>query len=999
MPYSAPPAAPVPAPPPDQACQADPAGPCDPADPYGRTAPYALVRTTVLPYPAETAPAAAVRALLARLTALAAQDAALRAALPDDLFAARAGHDEEFHRQVVLPLRRALYNGREPRPALLGRLGALPDRVPRLADWLALRELRARLLDELGDALPPALTAERAALAGLCRSPAFARAIALTSDDLLRAVGRAGRGETGRRARKEEASVLRHALRASTKTSPLSWFTAVGWAAGPDAGTAATETSAPRPEPASAAPLASVSGSTTPLTSVSRSTTPLTSVSRSTTPLTSVSGPTTPLALVGGSTAPLASVVKENRTLVAALTAALLDEPRRRRALPHRMTSTARVADGRARFARAQALFAGGRYLVTHEDEVEVAARPALDTLAAALDGGPLALGTLTPRLAAALDRTPDDPAVAGFVEQLADSGLLVPAEPVDPQHPAPLLALADWLRQWPADAALADRITRLAHDTRRFADTPAAERPALLAALAGRWHELLAGTGRAVPPDAAPLTVLTEDVVAPVPLPPRRPPAPRGTDGRTTGAPYGDRPAGYDPCTPADRTALTELTSLAELFDLGHVMSRVARDRFVARYGEGGTCREPWDFGADTAAAWEESGRLVGLPSDDPGLPADLAGLALLREEFAALARQAAGPAGDTAPEIVLPAGPVRALAGRLPDWTAARPLGYSHFVQRAHDADLLCVNHVYGGWGRFTSRFLDSLPASARAAVVEHVRRGLGAGARAAQVRPVGGFNANLHPLLLAEEIGPDRGRTALAESDLDLVHDPATDRLRLRVRATGDPLDVLYLGFLAPIMLPGRLGPFLSDHPEGVVDFRPLLPRDAVAAPGGQVVRTPRLRHRHLVLARRRWHLGPGALDALRAGLAAEEREVPAAAVARWRALLDLPEQLFLHPAARPPAGRAVDDFVARLQAPKPQALDLGNALHLRCLTSWLARHPQGVVLEEALPAFGGRDRPVHAVESVVETYRPARRHAPERAAPRPSVPPVPRRGGTR
>ncbi|MGW3151133.1 lantibiotic dehydratase [Streptomyces sp. NPDC001177] len=938
MPYSAPSAAPVSVPPPDHADQADPLGP---ADPYDRTAPYALVRTTVLPYPAETAPAAHVRALLARLTALAAEDAALRAVLSDDLFATRAGHDEAFHRQVVLPLRRALHNGREPRPVLLGRLGALPDRVPRLADWLALRELRARLLDELAVAVPPALTAERAALADLCRSPAFTRAIALTSADLLRAVDRAGRGETGRRARKEEASVLRHALRASAKTSPLSWFTAVGWATG-----RAEETAAPA----------------TPV-----------------------------LELGTASTAPLTSVVKENRTLVTALTAALLDEPRRRRALPHHMTSTARVADGRARFARAEAVFAGGAYLVTREDEVEVAARPALDTLSAALADRPLALGTLTARLAADLGRTPDDPAVAGFVDRLADSGLLVPAEPVDLQHTAPLLALADWLRQWPADDVLADRITRLAHDTQQFADTPAAERPALLAGLACRWRELLADTGRAVPPEAAPLTVLTEDVVAPDPVSSRRPPASSSLDE--------DRRTGYDPLTPTDHAALTELTAVAELFDLGHVMSRVARDRFVARYGEGGTCRDPWDFGADTSAAWEEAGRLVGQSSDSPGLPTGLIELARLREEFAALARQAAGQAGDTAPEIVLPAGPVRTLAARLPDWTAARPLSYSHFVQRVPGDGLLCLNHVYGGWGRFTSRFLDALPASAAAAVRERVRRGLGTRERAAQVRPVGGFNANLHPLLLPEEIGPDRGRVALTEADLDLVHDRATDRLRFRVRATGDPLDVLYLGFLAPIMLPGRLGPFLSDHPAGVVDFRPLLPRHAMAAPGGQVVRTPRLRHRHLVLARRRWHLGPGVLDALRADLTAEEREVPAAAVAHWRALLELPEQLFLHAAPRPTAGRAVDDFLARLRAPKPQPLDLGNALHLRCLRTWLARHPQGVVLEEALPAFGGRDQPVHAVESVVETYRPARHPTADRAAPRPSAPPAPRRGGTR
>ncbi|MER7492771.1 lantibiotic dehydratase [Streptomyces pharetrae] len=938
MPHSAPSAAPTRVPPPDRAA------------PHDRTAPYALVRTTVLPYPAETAPSAVVRTLLARLTTLTAQDAALRAALSDDLFAARAGHDEDFHRRVVLPLRRALHNGREPRPALLGRLGALPDRVPRLADWLALREQRARLLAELDAAVPPALAAERSALAGLCRSPAFTRAIALTSADLLRAIDRAGRGQTGRRARKEEASVLRHALRASTKTSPLSWFTAVGWAPAAAVDRSAAPPGAPEP------------------------------------------GPLTP-------------VVQENRTLVAALTTALLDAPRRRHSLPHRLTSSARVADGRAHYARAEPLFAGGRYLVSQEDEVDVAARPALDTLAAILTDGPLTLGTLSVRLAAALGRERDAAAVTAFVHRLAGAGLLVPVEPVDPQHPAPLLALADWLRRWPADAALADRITELAHDTRRFASTPATERPTLLADLAARWRRLLADTGRPVAADAAPLTVLTEDVVARAPLSPRRPPASPGGGGRTPTAAHGEWPAGHDPLTPADRAALTELTALAELFDLGHVMSRVARDRFVARYGEGGTCRVPWDFGADNAAAWEEAGRHLDRPSGDPGLPTGLTELAALREEFTTLARQAAEPCGERTQEIVLPVGPVRALADRLPDWTAARPLAYSHFVQRspaappaADGTGLLCVNHVYGGWGRFTSRFLDALPTGAAAEVGEYVRRGLG-DARAAQIRPVGGFNANLHPLLLAEDIGPDRVRTALAEADLDLVHDRAEDRLRFRVRASGDLLDVLYLGFLAPVMLPRRLGPFLSDHPEGMVNLRPLLPRHVLTAPGGRVVRTPRLRHRHLVLARRRWQLGRGALDALRADLASGEGEVPVAAVARWRALLGLPEQLFLHPVAHPPSGRATDDFVARLSAPKPQALDLGNALHLRCLGTWLARHPEGAVLEEALPAFGGRDRPTHVVESVVETYRPARRRTVPARTNTTAQPPAPRRGGIR
>ncbi|MFF4104247.1 lantibiotic dehydratase [Streptomyces sp. NPDC001903] len=871
--------------------------------PVSGTTPYALVRTTVTAHPAQPDEAAPVRTLLDRLTTLTAQEDALRPDLCDDLFASRPGHDEEFHRQVVLPLRRALHNGRVPRPALLARLGDLPVRVPRLGAWLELRALRGTLLTDLAAAVPGALTAERSALAQLCRSPGFPRAVALTSADLLRAVSRAARDEGGRRARKEEPSVLRHALRASTKTSPLSWFTAVGWSGG---------------EP-----------------------------------------PRTPPA---GAPAPLRSVVREHRTLVEALVAALLDEPRRRLALPHRMTSSARhTADGRALYTRDHTLFAGGRYLVTHEEAVELPARPALTALDA-LAAAPATLDELAAWLGPALGRPGTDPAVGRFLGRLVEGGLLVPVAPVDPQHPYPLRALADWLRRWPEDAALAGRIERLAADTGAFAKAPAQERPALLAGLADRWRRLLADAGRPVPADAAPLNVLSEDVLA----------------AADAAAPA----AGSGRLSEADREVLGELTALAELFDLGHLMRRAALERFTARYGRGGTCPAPWEFGADTAAAWEESARLAVLPSGDPGLSPELAELAILREEFVRLVRDAAAAAPDgRAEEVVLPAEEVRGLAARLPGWTAARPLSYAWFVQRAPGADrasdsLLCVNHVYGGWGRFTSRFLDDLPRGAAAEVAREIRRGLGDGARAAQIRPVGGFNANLHPLLVGEEIGPDRHRSALAEADVELVHEPESDQLRLRLRATGEPLDVLYLGFLAPVMLPQRLAPFLCDHPAGVVDFRRLLPGRTLAVPGGEVRLTPRLRHGHAVLARRRWLLPEGVLAALRADLAADPGEIPAAAAARWRALLGLPEQVFLHAVPEPSAGRAAEDFVRSLRAPKPQALDLGSALHLRCLAGWLARHPRGAVLEESLPVFGGRSGPAHAVELVAETYRPAR-----------------------
>ncbi|GLW02608.1 lantibiotic dehydratase [Streptomyces lavendulae] len=896
---------------PEPRLAAAPAGSGRPAGYRVRSAPYALVRTTVLTHPPQGPEAERFRALLARLHRTETRLLRTTAPLCDDLYASRDGHPADFHRDVVLPLRRALHNGREPRPALLARLGDLPERVPRLADWTALRARRRTLLAELGATAGPALAAERAALAALCREPALAKAVALTSADLLRAVRRAACGADDRKTRKEEATVLRHALRACTKTSPLSWFTAVGWGALP-------------------------------------------SVRTGTRPSWGEPG------LLDG---PLHAVVKPNRTLTTALTLALLDAPHRRAGLPHRITSSARTTDGRAAYSRDRTAFAGGRYLVAREDEAELPAGGPLG-LVTEHAADPVPLGELAERLTAALRETgaAAGPAAETFLARLTEAGLLVPADPVPPQSADPLHDIETWLRpagparpagdpERAGDAERAGRVAGIGRLTEAFGAAAAEERPALLAGLADRWAAELAEAGRPVPAGSAPLTVLSEDVVAPLPLP---------LDG------FLDT---------ADHTALAEVTALAELFDLGHLLRRVVRDRFVARYGPGGTCRHPWEFGAEVTEAWETAGRLADLdPADRAALPTGTEELAALRDGFTAAVRDARAQDPADAAEVVLPPGPVGALGGHLPGWALERPLSYAYFLQRDPDRGLLAVNHVYGGWGRFSSRFLDALDPRATAETARQIRRGLAPGARAAQIRPVGGFNANLHPLLVPDEIGPDHRRASIAEGDLELVHDEPTDQVRLRLRSTGEHLDVLYPGFLAPVLLPRRIAAHLCDHPHGVVDFRSLVPRRVLTAPGGRVVHSPRLLHRHVVLRRRRWQLTPGVVRELRAELAAAP--APAEAAARWRALLDLPEQLFLHPAATAPTGRPAEDFLSRLSRPKPHFVDLGSALHLRCLPKWLSRHGDGAVLEEALPAPGGPAAPARAVELVLEVYRSGR-----------------------
>ncbi|MFD8145708.1 lantibiotic dehydratase [Streptomyces sp. NPDC059708] len=870
----------------------------DPVIPVIRTAPYALVRATTLSHPAQSPDAARFRAGLERLTRLEEALAGLVPGLADALYASRGGHPDSFHRGVVLPLRRALHNGREPRPALLGALGDLPERVPALREWLELRGRLDSALVAVAAAAPGALAAERGAFAAWCREPALALAASATSPGLLAAVERAGAGATGRRARKEEPRVLRHAVRAATRSSPVSWSTAIGWG------------TLPQRPPGTA----------------------------------SEWGEGDPLAAAAGS-------VRVSRSLVAALCEALLADPARRARLPHRMTSAPRTdAAGRAVFARRRGLSGVWRFLAVTEDEVDVASSGALERVAE-LCRTPVTPGELAAALAAPRDRA----AALAYVERLADAGLLVPVPPVGPQDADPPGRLAAWLRAG-GDLALAAALEEIAAMTERFGSADARERAVLLGLLRARWTALLDAAGRPLPPDGAAPAPLTEDVVA------RRPVA--------TG----------NLLTAEDHEALREVAALAELYDLGHLARRYVRDRFVARYGPGGVCHPVWDFGKETVAAWEDAVRdaFPAPGGDGPAAPpSGAAELLRLRAAFEAEAARCGSP-GDPDAEVVLPPGLVRSFAAGLPGWASARPLSYAHLIQRDVPRGLLVLNHVYAGWGRTASRFLSVLDPDAAGAVGREVARGAGPGTRAVQFRPVQGFNANLQPRFLSDEIvseefGPPGGPGVLDDSDVELFHDEAADHIRLRLRGTGEPLDVFYPGLLVSGLLPARCAPLANDHPEGVVDFAPLVPRTVTAVPGGPMVRTPRLRYRHIVLRRRRWELAPGTVAALRAALAAEAAHgaVPFGAAARWRALLGVPDQLFLHP---PPGADPAPTAERSGQAPpKPQFADLGNPLHLRCLDKWLARHPGGLVLEEALPAPGGRERATRAVEVVVETYR--------------------------
>ena len=740
-----------------------------------------------------------------------------------------------------------------------------------LADGSRARRGRGTLA-ALAAAVPAGLAADRRALAAACRSEPLRRAVALTGTDLLRAVDRAAAlGDApDKRARGSEPNVLRHVLRATTKTSPLTWFATVGWA-----------TWRPGPGDDLDAPL------------------------------------------------PAAGHAQPDRGALDGLVRALLRTAAVRGRTPHHLAPGLWLDEREAVFRRPAAgppLETGAR--VQREEEVRLPLTGPLRLLVGLLR----AAGSLTPAelaagIAARLPLPPDraTAAATAYVDGLVDEALLCPESPLDPQDLDPFGGLARWVGDRPG---LATAVAGIATATRAFPAVPAASRPAALDALRRSWAAAYEAAG--AEPEARRMP-LTEDVTTPVLLS------------------LGDR---------HERDALPDLARLAplfEVFDLFTVIRRAARDRFVARYGTGGRCDSVADFAVEHADLWREAA-LVGTDGTvRAGAGPELAALGALRARAAA----AADPGTD---EVRLGDDLVDAVAAGLPGWLRGRPVSYGVFAQPI--AGGLVVNQVYGGWGRFTSRFLPYLDPAAAGAVARQVRDNL---ARPAQIRPVGGFNANLHPLLTADEVAERPLPATIRPEDLELAHEEDTDQLRLRHR--GEPVDVLYLGFLVPVAMPERLVPMLNDLGSGLVDLASALaPARAVPAPHGTVSVRPRLRHRGIVLARRRWRLDAVAAAAWQAELDAD-RDAPVRVAARWRAALDLPEHVYVSG----PGGTGGADLAALLawaDQPKPQYVDLGSALHTRGLARLLGRYGPGLMVEEALPEPAPRRR---AVEFVVETYR--------------------------
>jgi hypothetical protein len=389
-----------------------------------------------------------------------------------------------------------------------------------------------------------------------------------------------------------------------------------------------------------------------------------------------------------------------------------------------------------------------------------------------------------------------------------------------------------------------------------------------------------------------------------------------------------------------------------------------------VQTYGVGAHTGDLAAVAGELGRIWQASRAVTAggdISLEASNMSDQLRDLAAARATVTACAKSQWG--AGTGGEVCLDDETVASAAELMPAWATGRPGSYSLFVQPARQGTWLVVNHLYAGWGRFTSRFLDMLIPDARMEVAAQIRRHLDPDAVTAQFRPVNGFNANLHPLMVGVEVGEDPAWCDILLDDLEMCHDPSIDQVRLRHRRTGRHVDVLYLGFLMPFALPDRLIPLCHDLSAGAVALQHLTPRFG----DGDLTWRPRLRHRDVVLSRGQWRVGSSTVAALLKS-ASIEGEVPAAAVAAWRAGLGLPAEVFVESA--PVAVSGSDSLRAYLARRKPQYVDLNNALHLRCLPQLLTRY-DNLLVSEALPV-PGRDSPDGRVmEIVAEIYRPAHR----------------------
>lgn len=594
---------------------------------------------------------------------------------------------------------------------------------------------------------------------------------------------------------------------------------------------------------------------------------------------------------------------------------------------------------------------AGARIYRTVRTKVAIPATRATELLVRLLAAEPagLTVDALVRAMSEAADPPLDPEPIRVFVGKLRAAGFLVPGLVPPQQGPAPALQLADELDVLGAApgepvAVLADQLRALHAATAEVGTLDGARRPAALAALSRQWTEAFGHWGAPVPGGSP----LFEDVAADRAV---------AVDRARWDGVCGD---------------LLALLPALEPFSLDHAAAALTTLSVVDKIGVGG--RLPYlEFAALLREVFTPDRISLAAILDAVGERGG-AVRALLdqREEFLRPVREGSGVA-----EVELTEEAVARVVAATPD-TLRRPVtSVSAFLQPTAQAESgtltgAVLNSLLDGNGQFVSRFLPLWPEDDTAQVRAHLRETLPSGAT--ELRAVQGFNANIHPRLLDREfrcdgVPADDGEEPLVDvHELDVVHDPALDRLVLEDRR-GHRVHPYYLGFLVPYFLPWeQTGLYLLSQPTQFrLDAANELENRLPAEDRDRIRHYPRLRYRSLVLGRERWYVPAALFPSQQPG------ESLAAFLVRldaWRGEHGIPPRVYL---ARIGAAEDEDAPGAAANAmgrPKPMYADLRSPLHARSLPAWL-EDAATVRVEEALPdpaapAFADP----HVGDSVVE-----------------------------
>lgn len=871
-------------------------------------APYPLLRVNLTAAASLRAARAGTDAqLLEKLRELVAEQQAAAVDLSDALYAAAVEVDHELRNSLVLPIRRAVHNGRLPlKPlnldavATLGCAAELNAWLRRQREVEGLRDLLVRGYDE-------ALDEERHQLRDVLKSGPLLRSLGLSSEFLPNAALRYASqpwAELPKKTRKSEGSLLRYAVRAGSKTSPYSQYTAVAFL---------------DEEEVAPGPLRTESS------------------------------------------------VEVNRAVLRRVESALLRAPTAgehinlHASVGLRHQDEVLVAHGDRDQLGAQAARVAERY---GEAQVTSPASPAVLALLRWLgqqESGSATLGELTGLIATNVPGADLDSART-FVLTLVDHGVLAASPIVDDQAANTLETLSIWLAEnAPLETGkdLRHRILGLAASARGFADAAPLARVELIRTGRRQRDEILRSLGDDVDKRPGPEPVWYEDCRLL-----------GGAPGKVS-----DWSVVLDDCR--------DLLGILSIFDEQHIFSRVLTHRFVERFGHGGTTSELDAMGEIFMPAYGDALQLT------EGLDHELIHSDPVIGEIIGIRERILTPLVEQLRQHRADGGPVElgrewidSVADQSPAWVRQTPSSHSVFLQPlgGNPPNGAVLNKIYNGWGNYLSRFLTAAPAHVVDAVRSNSRQHLPSEDVVAELRPVQGFNANIHPLLGDVDLDFDGRGTAhsLPMHRLALRHNSSTERVELWDTGTRLRVHPFYLGFLIPYYLPSHLVPLTAMAGSGSVMFEPQVSADRGSSVDRAVVRHyPRVTFASLVLARARWYVPAAMLP----------RSTPGDTEAdfflrlnEWRISHGIPEQVFVHPPAPElEPGKVNDYFGSYMTNRKPQYLALLSRLHVRHLQRLLVQQPGAdIVFEEALPdrenAFPLADS-LHATELIAEFYRPA------------------------